>query len=306
MGRIIVTAGGMAADVDVLACAVAYAELLRLEGKNAVAVVSPIFTASVTPTILAWGGVYETQYEPQQGDTFVIVDISDPDRIAAFVDRARIVEIYDHHFFGQEHQWYETLGEDAHIEHVGACATLIWEQVVTRGHAEALSQSSKRLLCAAIVSNSLNLTARVTAERDHVALGDLEASVGLPEDWIASYFAEQEHYLGQHLEKLLDADTKNQPLENTAVIVIGQLELWNARPFIERNREVLERTLKSRGYQQWFLSAPSVSEGINYLFTTDASTQAFLAEKLNVTFDGAIATTARLMMRKEIIPLLRA
>lgn len=295
----------MAADVDVLACAVAYAELLRLEGKDAVAVVSPNFTASVTPTVRTWGGEYATTYEPQDDD-FVLVDLSVPKYVARFVDMERIREVYDHHFFGQEQHWYDTLGTDAHIEHVGACATLIWEQAVARGFSDTLSLASKRILCAAIVSNSLNLTASVTDPRDHTALADLVPRAELPADWIASYFAEQEHYLGQHLEKLLDADTKNQSLENTGVIVIGQLELWNARPFIERNREVLERTLKNRGYQQWFLSALSVSEGINYLFTTDASTQAFLAEKLNVTFDGAIATTARLMMRKEIIPLLRA
>jgi len=83
----IVTAGAKGADIDVFACAVAYAELLRLEGHEATPVIADSFTSSVTPSILKWGAEYKTEYEPDGSENFVLVDISDPDDIK-FVSEA--------------------------------------------------------------------------------------------------------------------------------------------------------------------------------------------------------------------------
>jgi inorganic pyrophosphatase/exopolyphosphatase len=303
MPRTIVTAGEKYADIDVLACAVAYAELLRLEGKDAVAVVSKDFQASITPSVLAWGGVYETTYEAREGDDFILVDVSEPGFVASFVDHARVREVYDHRLFGYEEHWRTVANAGLHIEAVGSCATLIWEQVVARGFADVLSQPSTRLLFAAIVSNSLDLHALVTNDRDRRAYADLQMRSELPTTWVAAYFAEQEQEVMQDVEKLLSNDTKVLSV-NAGTIAIGQLELWDANVFVAQHAQEMEQAMRLAGSETWFVTIASISEGKNYLFTTDAKTKTLVEHTLSVHFDGDIACTEMLMMRKEIIPLL--
>jgi inorganic pyrophosphatase/exopolyphosphatase len=304
MNRFIVTAGQKGADADVLGCAVAYAEILRLEGRDAVAVILGVFTASVTKNVLAWDGIYEKTYESHDGDEFVLVDISEPDYFASFVDTNRIVELYDHRLHGQEERWREQLGTSAHVEAVGSCATLIWEQVVERGHSEKLSLSAKRLLFAAIVSNTLNFKARVTTERDICAYEQLKRLCDLPDDWIPRYFEEQEIAIRANLPTLLAADTKVQPIADGTLIAIAQLELWDASAFVRNHRETLEKIVGNLGASEWFITLASIQEGKNYLLTRSATAEARLTSKLGVTFNDGIAETSALMMRKELIAAL--
>lgn len=74
----------------------AYAELLRLEGKDARAVLMDPLNTSITPSLRSIAKSYVTQQA--SGDAYVIVDISDPKIISSFVPLDKIVEIYDHHF----------------------------------------------------------------------------------------------------------------------------------------------------------------------------------------------------------------
>lgn len=306
MARIVVTAGQKGADADVLGCAVAYAELLRLEVRNAVAVIPGTFGASLTKSVLAWGGDYEREYIPEDGDEFVLVDISESNYFASFVDTTRMIELYDHRLHGQEEYWRKQLGAHAHIEAVGSCGTLIWEQVVKRGHDKNLSLPSKRLLFAAIVSNTLNFKARVTADRDVQAYEQLRPVCDLPDDWISTYFVEQESALVADIPGLLTADMKVQPIADGTMIAIAQLELWNASAFLHKNREELERLTQNATDSEWFVTLVSIQEGKNYLLTRDAATEARLVSKLGVTFNDGIAETPVLMMRKEIIASLNA
>lgn len=100
MPKTIVTCGGGTfngfIDIDGLACAVAYAELLRLERKNAVAVLTDPLNMSVTPSLRKIAVHYTATYEV--GDEYVIVDMSDPRVLETFIPMDRITEIYDHHF----------------------------------------------------------------------------------------------------------------------------------------------------------------------------------------------------------------
>lgn len=303
MTRTIVTAGDARADIDVLACATAYAELLRLEGKDALAVVSSQYTVSVTPTVLSYGGDYVTTCEPRDDDEFVMVDISEVDHFAAFVKHDRIREIYDHRFFGQEKHWQEALGEHAHIERVGSCATLIWEQVVARGHTDALSTASKQLLASAMVSNTMNFHASVTTERDINAFAEVSSLAGFTdEEWVSRYFVEQEVCIVRDLPTLLPADTKIQKLSTGEAIAIGQLELWNAKHFVDIYVSDMEMIMKKLGISKWFVTVPSIAQDKNYIYTSDAATQSLLEAALNIHFIDNLATTDALIMRKEMIP----
>src|SRR3989344_1913390 len=96
MGKIVVTAGDKYTDIDVLACTIAYSELLSLEGKTARAVLLGPFQNSITSTINSWQLNFSTQ-SPIGNNKYVIVDCSDPIHFSKFVQDGQIIEIFDHH-----------------------------------------------------------------------------------------------------------------------------------------------------------------------------------------------------------------
>src|SRR5690349_8340205 len=112
---IIVTGGSAYADIDVYASAVAYAELLRAQGKPAVAVSTAPFSGSVPADVRAWPAEFATEHTPNPDDRFVVVDVSDPAHFDKIVDHAKLAEVIDHHT-GFEDYWDEHVGVDSQIE----------------------------------------------------------------------------------------------------------------------------------------------------------------------------------------------
>jgi nanoRNase/pAp phosphatase (c-di-AMP/oligoRNAs hydrolase) len=80
---IIVTPGPEFSDIDGLACAIAYAELLRMEGKDAHALCIGTLNASVPPFLQSVAQTFEKKLIPF--DEAVFVDISDNVIIDRFV-----------------------------------------------------------------------------------------------------------------------------------------------------------------------------------------------------------------------------
>ncbi len=302
MNKIVVTAGANASDIDVLACVVAYAELLKLEGKNSLAVVPGSFTMSVPASILAWNPIFEKTYSPTGDELFTVVDICDPEAFPVFVDIERMDEVYDHRA-GHEDFWKSKIGDRTHIEMVGACGTLIWEEYKKRGFAEAISPISAKLLLASIVSNTLNFKGPITVERDREAYKELSALTGLGETWIENYFIEQEQTLLSDFKNYVSTDTKLFHTKS-GDFVISQIELWDAQKVLaEKKGEIVEAIGELTQYP-WILNIPSISQGFNYVYTTHSEAKKIIEEKLRLSFEGDIAKTEKLTMRKEIMKLL--
>ena len=299
MNKIVVTSGNKYTDIDILGCAVAYVELLRNEEKEAEAVISGVLNKSITNEIKGWNPEYSTSFTG--ADSFVIVDTSHPKFLAEFVEEDKIIELYDHHT-GFEERYVQLLGDNCHIEPIGACATLIWEQFRERSKKE-ISQTSARLLYAAIVSNSLNFKAQITIDRDIIAAKELKKYTGLSDSWIKKYFFDQDELVikDPYQETINDTHIQDNIKGVEKNIVIGQLELWDSKSFLAKHLKDVEKALTSFGEELWFLTSPSISEGKNYIYTKNDQIKALLKEKINARFSGDIGTTDILWLRKEIV-----
>ena len=222
-------------DIDTLACAVVYAELLTLQGTPAQALINGQFTGSVTKGIWDWGidvlKFGEVLPEPQ--DEFVIVDFSDTKLIPPFADPKKVLEVIDHHVFKEEHFWQDMLGDQAQIVEVGSCASLIWEKWQKSGLLEELSKTSARLLYAAIISNNLNMQSAITNDLDRAAEADLRGRTKLDEHWVEKYYAEVTSKLLANPQDVLKKDTKLNNMGNEHVVV-GQLELFAGSNFVKK------------------------------------------------------------------------
>lgn len=298
MQKYVVTSGQKFTDIDALACAVAYAEFLNRQGKESEVVLPGIFNASITQTVRDWDLSYRTT--PSQLDAlFVIVDVSDPEQIATCAKNKNIVEVFDHHS-GFENFWQKRLGEKSHIEFIGACATLIWEEYRKRGM--GISLLSSNLLSVAIVSNTLNFGAQITHQRDHDAFRELQKHHPISQEWIARYFSDQEKDINTDIAHAISNDTKViTDLNLTDSLVIGQLELWDGKDFLNKNTDLIKETLLKHDSPYWFMTIPSLKETKNYIYTENPSVQVMLSEALGVVFQENIGVTDKLWLRKEIL-----
>lgn len=296
----VVTTGQAYADIDAVACAIAYAELLRLTGTPAEVVLPGALNNSVTDSVKVWGLDYLTA--PTHPDTeYVVVDISEPTHIATCTNQGTITEVYDHHP-GFEAYWQEKIGANAHIEPIGAAATLIWEAWKKRGQSENITQKSAQLLAVAILSNTLNFGAHITHERDHVAYTELQAIAPLTDEWIAQYFTEQETSVMRDIRQSIINDTKVLHIPGVPfTLTIGQLELWDGSMFLKNNGETIESALASFGHDHWIMSIPSLSEKKNHFYAKNEALKTLFSQGLSITFDSDFATAPRLWLRKEII-----
>ena len=229
------------------------------------------------------------------------MDVSEPKYIATAATIGTITEVYDHHP-GFEAYWQERIGERAHIELIGACATLIWEEYEKRGKADEISELSARLLAVAILSNTLNFGAIITHERDRRAFDALWKKSDLPDVWIADYFAEQEATVMGNVVQTIKDDTKVFELANVPFpFTIGQLELWDGSGFLKRESAAVTTALASFGHPHWIMSIPSLSERRNHFYTEHPEVKALFERGLGLKFAGDYATSDRLWLRKEML-----
>jgi inorganic pyrophosphatase/exopolyphosphatase len=304
MAKLIITGGSKAADIDILACSIAYNELQKLLNPaiDSVALIPYGFTESVTKTILTWALEYSTEI-PAEESEFVIVDISNPDYLPEFVKLDKVVTVIDHHS-GFESYWKEKLGENSTINLIGACATLIWEEWKKAGKAGEISQTSAALLQTAILSNTLNFEASVTSDRDRNSYAQLQRHSNLPSDWVNTYFTEQQESITKDIESAVIKDTYPKKFENLNMeIYIAQLELWDGK-IMQRNLEKIARAIKTKSNRNWFFTSPVISEGKTYIMTENRQIQQLLQKALSIKFGYNLAVTNRLWLRKEIIKLI--
>lgn len=296
----VVTSGEAYVDIDAVACAIAYAELLQLEGKSAEVVFPGVLNASITPSLRALGLDYST--EPSQIQSkYVVVDVSEPEFIAKCAVLDDIVEVFDHHP-GFETYWSTKLGSGSRIESIGACATLIWEEFKKRGQDSAVSEKSTRLLLAAIVSNTLNFGAVITHERDREAYEELSQKVQLPHNWVQEYFLEQEQAIMTDLVEAITSDTKVLSFPQLeSPVVVGQLELWDGERFLKSYEKEVQSALRHFSHPQSIMNILSLSEGKSRFYSQNQTLKEIFSRVLGVKFEGDFGVADRLWLRKEIL-----
>ncbi len=290
---IYVTAGELYSDIDAFACAVAYQCFLKQKNIESVVYLPGPLNASVTNTVKSWNIKFETQINYKEGDKFIAVDVSEPTHMAKLVNDDNLIEVFDHRY-GFIDYYKNLLGDKSKIELVGACATLIWEEY--KKDNILIDSLNANLLILAIVSNTLDFKSSVTTERDINAFNELLKFIDMPSSWKEDYFKEQTEYIEKNPGKAILEDTKG--IVND--IVFAQIELWNGLEFLNKNIVEIKETLESLNNPNYLLSIPSISEGINYIYTESDYIKDLLNQIIDIKFEGNMGKTSKLWLRKEI------
>jgi len=296
----VVTNGYAYVDIDAYAGCIAYAELLQKQGFEAAAVSVAPLNESISRTVRSWGAPLQTQYEPSEDDTYILVDVSDPKFFEKFVAEDRVEEVIDHHP-GFERYWQERLGKKATIEFIGAACTLVYERWRAAGLLNEMSRDSARLLVCGILDNTLNFGAKVTTQRDIDAYKALMKLSDLPDNWTAQYFSECQEAIFSEIVSAVRNDMKILEFRSyEKPMCVGQLVVWSGEEALADYQKVVSETLIAIK-PDWMMNLVSVSEGKSYFVTDNKAVQNWLTELLEVTFEGSVAVADRLWLRKEII-----
>lgn len=292
------TGGKAYADIDVLACVSAYTELLKLKGCQANGVITGPWNQTIPNSIRKWTIDIDKQFTftPSEQYYFILADLSDPKFMEEFVSIENVVEVYDHHF-GHEAFWKERLPCSTHIERVGACATLIWEQFREKGFDARISTTNANLLYTAIFANTLNFRSAVTSERDHVAFEEISQHKHLPNDWESTYYQEIAAGFDIDLTAHLKNDTNTITLDGSP-FYFGQIEVWNAHSIVNG----FENKFVPQTSEEWLINIASIEEGRSYIYTNSTR----LRRKLINIVDGKpinehFQMSPRLWLRKELL-----
>lgn len=302
---IVITAGSAYIDIDVLACAIALNHLYSLLDLKSFVCLTGMQNGTIPFNLKE---STKTLIEPKLIDSnnyiYAIVDVSNPEFFESFVEENKVVEIFDHHF-GFEQYWEKRCKGKAHIHHVGSCATLIWEKYVEHNATESVPQLVAELLYLAIISNTLNLKAFVTHERDRLAKQQIEKTGLIPDTIVSDYYSDIESQMLSNFEFTLINDVKRHYWEEQ-LCFIAQVELLDSEKLIENYfiNDSVEKYLKSHfgiSDELWFVIVSDINKGINFIYTKNNVTKRLIEKTFSFIFEGDFAKSDRLWMRKELI-----
>ena len=296
----VITAGSNYLDIDAYACCVAMQELLILQGKKAVACSSAVTNYSVCRFLTEAGQIQPTLPEDVRADKarYIIVDVSDPDYIKDGAPLAQITAVYDHHV-GFEPYWKERIGTGTHIEFIGAAATLIYREWKKAGLQAQMSQSTARLLMAAILDNTLDLTSSNTTEEDREVYAALCRQAGADDTFRGIYFSEVQKNVEADLQNALKNDLKCVGEHSVLPGHMAQLCVWDADGMLERLPDIRKWLDGLMG--GWMLNLIDIKHRCSYFVCDDPDRQRKMEYLFDVHFEAGVARSAKPYLRKQIL-----
>ncbi|MDQ7814352.1 MAG: DHH family phosphoesterase [Patescibacteria group bacterium] len=237
-------------------------------------------------------------------DVVILVDSSDLIGLEGRIAPEKVIEIIDHR---KIHQAEKFPNAKVQIEFVGAAATLVAEKFMN--NEIEISRESAELVCAAIISNTLNFKGNVTTERDKTAFARLNGTARLPDGFWKELFAAKSDLSGSKLIERLEGDFAWFEM-GAKKVGIAQLEIIGAKKLInERYEEILQSLEKIKtdiNLDFIFLNLIELENARNYFVTHEEGTKMLLEKVLSVRFAGNVAERPDVIMRKQIVPLLKA
>lgn len=292
-------------DLDGVACSVAEAEFLIGQGEDAIAGIFGTLHREAESCIQTFGLEWPMDAEEviDQVDEIVLTDASDLRGISPLIDPGKVTTIIDHR---KDYNPEDFPNADLQVELVGSASTLVTEHFIEEGLIP--SKTSAYLLAGAIVSNTVNFQNNVTTDRDRKAYEWLQGRVEIPQDFVQTLFESKSSFVHEFVsdEIMQDATWFDFPLQK---IGIAQLEILRAEEFLTefgyQIEDILEEIHKEDAIDHGFLSIVDIDHGRNILLCYDTQMKAWLSQALKVEWIGNRAQTSGIIMRKEIVPLLR-
>ena len=291
-------------DLDGTAGAIAYAEYLNKTGLNAVVGIIGNPHDEARFVLDRSGFTYPNSISNSDNfDKIILVDCSDLNGLEGKILPEKVIEIIDHRKIHEAHKFPNA---KVQIELVGAAATLVAEKFMQNN--VDISVESATLLLSAIISNTLNFKGTVTTDRDKKVAVWLNKVANLPENYWKELFIAKSDLSGDKLTERIVGDLAWFTFGNKKV-GIAQIEMIGGRNLVSsRVKEIvdsLEEIKQERGFDYVFLNLIELENYFNILVASDNNTKNLLEKTLGVKFSTDWTEREQLIMRKQIVPLLK-
>jgi len=285
-------------DLDGYSCAVAYAELLRAQGKDAqVAIfgepqleVHWLLKEFSLPVVGPIGSV--------ESATVAILDLSDLAGLPKGFAPKQVVEIIDHRELTHLEAFPNAVSQ---IELIGAAATLVVERFKQTGVTP--SRGSAILLLGGIISNTQNFTHPQTSDRDREMAVWLKEVAGVSDDLAKRMFTAKSDLSGGRLAQALDGDSKVLMIQGKNVATM-QFEIFNPEHLITERREEIESILsaliQTEGADYGYLNMKDLENGTSLILCGNEATRLLFASLTGITWEGNLGYSIERTLRKQI------
>lgn len=292
-------------DLDAVAGSMAYSEFLSKQGIDCVVGLLGEPHDEAKYILDKFNISYPKKIE--NADDFekvILVDASDLTGLENRISPEKVVEIIDHRKVNESDKFPNA---KVQIELVGSACTLVAEKFIENNI--EISKESAILLCGAIISNTLNFKNKgIATERDIKAFDFLNKIAQLPVDFAKELFESKSDLSGNKLKERIFGDFAWFNFVDKKV-GIAQLEIVNSDQIINgRIQEVVDiinSIKKDLSLDFIFLNLIELEDEKNFFITDDLNLQVILEKILNIKFNGNIAIREELIMRKQIVPLLK-
>ncbi len=291
-------------DLDGVAGAFAYAEFLRKTGQNVEAAIIGGMHDEAKYVIEKFNLEKPKNIDNSDGyDRVILVDASDLNGVEGKIEPKKVIEIIDHR---KIHEAEKFPAAKVQIELVGAAATLVAERFMHQNVEP--SRESAILLFSAIISNTLNFKGSITTERDRTTAKWLNEQAHLPDGYWKELFAAKSDLSGEKLAERIEGDFADFTLGGKKV-GIAQIEMIGAKRLLDdREGEVVHELDKLKDNMRLdfvFMNMIDLEEGTNYFVVSEEVTRNLLRKALALHFEGDVAEGSVLMMRKQIVPIMK-
>lgn len=223
------------ADLDCVASAYAYSEYLNKKGIESNYFISGIVQKEVNIVCDLFGIRLQNNQDDISNNEIIVVDTNTYESID-FIDSKQIIQIIDHH--PRSNDIYENASIE--IEQIGAVCTIIAEKF--EKDKIKLSRESAILLYFGIISNTINLKSNVTTTRDIEIVNWLKKQCSEIDDSIVDkIFEEKSNFDIKDLRRMMEVEEKFVLGDDE--LIIGQLELVNAKDFKKKNKNEIDKIL---------------------------------------------------------------
>jgi len=224
--------------------------------------------------------------------------------ISRSISLDQVIEIVDHHIVSDSDRFTNA---EKQIELVGAVATLITEKFSQRNLEPSLP--SAVLLYCAIASNTLRFQAKVTTEKDIRMAKYIESVFPHVSDYVEGAFQAKSDLSGEKLVQSLMNDLSKYSLAGKSVGVF-QLEAYNGRNVVKNRLQEIQAIIKKvkdeNFYDYVFLTCVDLQNTCNIFVANEEESIALVSKILNINFVDGVAERNGYIMRKEIMPSIKA
>ena len=301
-GTIYVT-GHKSPDTDTVCSSIAYAELLRKMGYDAVPVVLGGINKETEYVLKAAGAETPALLDNASGLNFILVDHSDYSQSADGMDQANIISIIDHHGDGSVETGNQLIYD---ARPLGSTATIIW--IRYRNYGIEIDKQTAFLMAGAILSDTKNFESNTTTSADREAVKSLCDLAGIA-DKDALYremYMQAISYEGMTDEEIFYSDYKEYETNGKkySISCINVYDEDDAKDMTGRMKKFLKSTPDEKGMDMAFVQIYILHDGIsiNYIMPSDDAAADVMRRAFpDADFDGTSFILSPGISRKQVL-----